>query len=186
MANRGMTPAVLAEIAKKQLRIVHFLEMYFATTERACTWGRHLTWGGNTYLAAGNLLTLPDISESTAMQAGSVDIVLSGVNQANIAVALTENFIEKRVVIRRGFIDTADQLIIDPVIKFDGRIDSWRLAEDADNGTSTITWTAASHWVDFERTNGRTTNDKEHQVLFPGDRFFEYAAETVDMKWGAS
>ena len=181
-----MTPAVLTEIAKKQLRMVHFLELYFATVERACTWGRHLTWGGNTYLATGSLLSLPDIDESVEMRSNSASIVLSGVDQASIAIALTENFIDKRVVIRRGFIDPADQLIIDPVIKFDGRIDSWGLAEDADDGTSTITWLAASHWVDFERTAGRTTNDKEHQVIFPGDKFMEFAAETIDLKWGVS
>lgn len=179
-----MTAAAIAASASQQQRIVYFVELYFSTIERATTWGRNITWGGNTYLAGGNLLTLPDIEESVGIQSGSASIVLSGVNQSSIAIALTENFIDRRVVIMRGFIDVNDQIIIDPVIQFDGRIDSWSLAEDVDNGTSTITWVAASHWIDFERTSGRTTNDKEHQVLFPGDKFFEFSGETVELSWG--
>ena len=185
MPARGMTAAAIAASASQQQRIVYFVELYFSTIERATTWGRSITWGGNAYMAGGNLLTLPDIEESVEIQSSSASVVLSGVNQANIAIALTENFIDKRMVIMRGFIGTNDQLIIDPVIQFDGRIDGWSLSEDVDNGTSTITWVAASHWVDFERTAGRATNDKEHQVLFPGDKFFEFSGETVDIKWGA-
>lgn len=184
MASRGMSTAMLTEIAKQQLRLFHLVEMYFASTGYLTTGHRNLVWNGNTYSALGNLLSFGEIAESADIRAGSINIVLSGVNQANIATALTENFIERRVVIRRGFLNAADHIIVDPVILFDGRIDSWDLNEDVTSGTSTITWKAASHWVDFERAAGRRTNNEDQQVWFPGDKGFEFAAQNDEIRWG--
>lgn len=184
MAGRGMSAAMLAEIVKQQLRLFHLVEMYFSTAGYLTTSSRNIVWSGNTYSALGNLLSFGEVEESTDIRAGSLNITLSGVNQGNIATALTENFIERRVVIRRGFRDAADQVIIDPVILFDGRIDSWSLREDVMDGTSTITWQVASHWIDFDRVYGRRTNNEDQQVWFPGDRGFEFAAQTDDIRWG--
>lgn len=184
MAGRGMTAAMQTEVAQQQLRMFHLLELYFSVTGYLTTGNRDIVWGGNTYSALGNWLSFGEVDESADLRAGSVNIGLSGVNQANISTALTENFIERRAVIRRGFFDANNQVIIDPVILFDGRIDSWSLHEDVDNNTSTITWQAATHWIDFERAAGRRTNHDDQQVWFPGDRGFEFAAETDDIVWG--
>lgn len=184
MPSRGMSAAMLTEIAKQQIRPVHFIELYFSTTEYLTTGRRNITWSGNTYSALGNLLDFGETDESTDMRAGSVNIMLSGVNQGNIAIALTENFIERRAVIRRGFLDASDQIIVDPIILFDGRIDSWGLSEDVTGGTSVITWSAASHWVDFERVSGRRTNNEDQNVWFPGDKGFEFAAQADEIRWG--
>lgn len=184
MANRGMSAAMLAEIAKPQLRLFHLVEMYFTTIGYLTTGRRNIVWNGNTYSALGNLLSFGDVAESADIRAGSINLVLSGVNQANIATALTENFIDRRVVIRRGFLDASDIIIVDPIILFDGRIDSWDLNEDVTTGDSTVTWKAASHWIDFERISGRRTNNEDQQVSFPGDKGFEYAAQTEEIRWG--
>lgn len=184
MAGRGMSAAMLTEVAKQQLRVLHLLELYFSTTGYLTTARRNIVWAGNTYSALGNWLSFNEVEESTDIRAGSVNIMLSGVNQANVQSALTENFIERRAVIRRGFLDAGDQVIVDPIIIFDGRIDSWSLREDAAGGTSEITWQAASHWADFDRVYGRRTNNEDQQVWFPGDRGFEFAAQTDDIRWG--
>lgn len=184
MANRGMSGAMLAEIAKRQLRLLHLVEMYFSATSYLTTAPRNIVWGGNTYGALGNLLSFGEVEESTDIRAGSVAIELSGVNQGNVATALTENFIDRRIIIRRGFRDASDQIIIDPVSIFDGRIDSWSLREDVMAGTSTIAWQTASHWIDFDRIYGRRTNNEDQQGWFPGDKGFEFAAQADDLRWG--
>lgn len=184
MANRGMSGAMLTENAKQQTRPFHLIEFYFSTTDYLTTARRNIPWNSINYIALGNLLSFSDLEESTEIRAGSFNVVLSGVNQANIAVALTENFIERRIVIRRGLLDVNDAIVVDPVILHDGRIDGWNLNEDVTNGTSTIKWNAASHWIDFERVAGRRTNNEDQQVWFPGDKFFEFAAQNDEIRWG--
>ena len=184
MSARGLTAPEQVAIESQQLRIAHLLEIHFSTVDRATTWGSALAWGGNTYLATGGLLSLPDIEESMDIRSGAVSIVLSGVNQSSIATALTENFIDRRVVIMRGFLDTANNWSVNPRIIFDGRIDSWRIAEDVDEGYSTVTWSVSSHWVDFERSSGRTTNYQEAKINSPGDDFFKFSAEISEITWG--
>ncbi len=184
MANRGMSAAMLSEIAGQKIRIFHLLELYFSTVGYLTTARRNIVWNGNTYHALGNWLSFGEVEESTEIRSGTMNVTLSGVNQANIQMALTENFIERSVIVRRGFLNATDQIVIDPLVIFDGRVDSWSLTEDVVQGTSTIVWQAASHWIDFDRTYGRRCNSEDQQIFFPGDRFFEFAAQTDEIRWG--
>ena len=56
--------------------------------------------------------------------------------------------------------------------------------EDSED-SSDVTVSAASHWKDFEKENGRRTNDNSQKIYFPSDEGFEFAAKTIkDLKWG--
>jgi hypothetical protein len=42
-----------------------------------------------------------------------------------------------------------------------------------------------SHWADFEKKNGRKTNNTSQQRFFSGDVGMDFASQTVqDIKWG--
>lgn len=187
MAGRGMSSAMLAEIDKEQVYFFNLLEFEWPEdTDYLTDHPRELEWNGNTYLSTGDLLAVPTVSEQGNIQVNTVTLKLSGVNQSNVSKALSVNFIDVPVVIRRGFFDSSDHSIIsDPIVLFKGYISTFGITEDITSGDSTLTWTLTSHWVDFERKNGRQTNDSLHRELYPGDRFFEYAGQTVeDFKWG--
>jgi hypothetical protein len=112
-------------------------------------------------------------------------VTLSGVDQVYIAEILQHNYIDRRLVIRKAFL-TGDTAVVDIIPYLDGRIDQPIVNENPEDGTCTVSLTAGSHWIDFERTSGRHTNDAEQQLWFPGDTFFELVgASRDDIKWGA-
>ena len=181
-----MTALMLAEIAKEKVRMFHLVEFYFDSETIYFSMSyKDISWNGNTYLATGNLLNISDISEEVGLKVGAVSIKLSGVNQANIATALSEDYTDRPVKIYRGFLSEGYLIISDPMLMFDGRIDSFSLSEDIETGTSTLTWDVPSHWADFEKQSGRRCNMEDQQLYFPDDKGFDFTSEIVkDLKWG--
>lgn len=185
MANRGMSAAMLTEIAKQNVKMVHLVQFHFSTIEYITDWQINIPWDGNDYLSLGNLLSIPPIPEIINPRVGSIPIKFSGVNQANISTALTEDYTDIQVINYIGLLNTSYSLIVDPILIYDGRIDNYELNENPGEGTSTLTWHVASHWADFEKRSGRRTNDNDQQNLFSGDKGFEFSSEIVkDLKWG--
>jgi hypothetical protein len=42
-----------------------------------------------------------------------------------------------------------------------------------------------SHWADFDKTNGRKTNNTSQQRFFSADVGMDFSSQTVqDIKWG--
>ena len=183
---RGMTAAVAAEIAGGAVRLFHLVELRFDSgTQFRTDAHRDIAWGGNTYAGDGNLLSVGEVSESVDIRTGQLRLSLSGVAQANIATALSEPYTDREVFIYRGFLDAADYVIVNPYLHYAGRIDTFGIDEDPDQGASTVSWTVASHWVDFEKTGGRRTNHADQGHLFPGDEGFAFSSQVAtDITWG--
>lgn len=186
--DRGASTAVVDEIVKSTNSPCYLVELYFdsATVRITDAW-RNISWGGNTYLADGNLLGFSGIEETAELQIPSVTLSVSGVNQSYIAVVLAEPYLDRRVVIYKAFLDYTQGVVSSPIIIFDGRLDSMGISDDPAGGTSTVAFTATSQWADFERTPGRHTNPAEQGVYFPGDKFFDYCNQiNKQIKWGAA
>jgi len=191
MADRGASAAFLTELVKDQNEPFHLFELQLDVadggTVRNTDLHRDVSWGGNSYLANGHFMQFSGIQESAELRVKTCSVTLSGVDQAWIATVLTVNYIDRRLLIYKGFVNaTTDAVIVDPIAIFDGRVDSAQTEEDPSAGTCSVTLTAADDWVDFERLNGRHTNPTEQQALFPSDLGFQY----VDMinkqiQWGA-
>lgn len=187
MTDRDASADVLAEIAKAASQPIHLVELYLDTqTVRVTDAWRNVSWGGNDYIAVGQLLAFDGIDESVDLQVTSVRVSLSGVMQESIALVLSHNYIDARLVIYKAFIDsTASGVVIDPIAIFDGRCDAPLIEENPDDGKCLLLLSAAQHWVDFERRPGRHTNHEEQQLHFPGDMGFQYVANlNRDLKWG--
>jgi hypothetical protein len=76
-------------------------------------------------------------------------------------------------------------IVADPILIFEGRMDSPVIDENPDDGSCTVTVSASNAWVDFERLSGRHTNHEEQQIFFPGDKGFEFvSAVTSEITWG--
>ena len=79
-------------------------------------------------------------------------------------------------------------------MSFSGNIDTPIITDDPTSGTSTISLSAASTFVDFERRSGRKTNQSEQDLYNAvnkvggsviADTGFEYNTNsTVDIWWG--
>ncbi|MFQ5510061.1 MAG: hypothetical protein ACE5FN_12125 [Leptospirillia bacterium] len=187
MAGRGMSAAMLAELDKADIRPCRLVNFYFDSGTLRYTDAAHnvTTAGGNIYLSDGNLTGVDTIKETAPLKRGSLKVKLSGVPLANIATALTEPYTDRRVTVHIALLDAVGTPIPSPLLVYDGRIDSFELIEKA-GGTANVKWDVASHMADFEKTNGRRTNDSEQQAMFPGDDGFKFASTVdPDTEWGS-
>ena len=140
--------------------------------------------GANTYLAQGQFLYFGNIVESSDLRVGQVDLTFTAVDTTTVALLLNNNYMNKRVVIYRAILDSDYSFTSDDVFTvFDGRIMNYSIRET--DSTATVTMTVASLFADFERKNGRRTNDASQQSVFSGDLGMNFSAEIVkDIKWG--
>jgi hypothetical protein len=112
-----------------------------------------------------------------------LNLGLSGADQTFISTALNENVVNDSVTIHRGFLDDNNALIADPFLLYQGTIDTFEISEQGSD--SNIIFKIVSHWADFDKTNGRKTNNTSQQRFFSSDVGMDFSSETVqDIKWG--
>lgn len=136
------------------------------------------TSGVITYSAQGEFMGFSTVSEDFDVKVGKFTIYLSA-----LAPNFVRNFVYQdpttgqkvdtegcRVVIYKAFLDRANDLeILDqPIIVFDGLIYNIAISESAE--TSQINIDCATLFSDFERTNGRKTNNGSNW-LFQGSNY---------------
>lgn len=125
---------------------------------------------------AGKLKTIATHKQDRNLTVGSIQFTLSGTDDEEVIRLVSEgvSFIDRKVVIYQAVMDTnGDVLPMDPdtngaLIYFQGRVTGGGIQEEfssTEGGTSTITWQAANQFYDFERVNGRITDDAAHRGL---------------------
>ena len=184
---RSLTTAVKNELATNDIRPVHLITFGFGTPVNItdCSFSLTSSVSGSsvTYNASDFILGITNHTEETDITKSSVGISLSGADQAFISIVLGENVINDSVDIFRGFLDDSNALIADPFLLYRGKIDSFDISEtDKD---SQVNLSIVSNWADFEKKNGRKTNNTSQQRFFSGDVGMDFASQTVqDIKWG--
>jgi hypothetical protein len=180
---RAINSSTAAILSDPSLRLAHFVTMVFSSTLRFTDYGHNITNGGNTFVAVNGFIDISDPSESEDLRVNSLTLQMSGVDQTFIGVFLTENWINRRVILQTVFLDASDAVVGAPITIFDGLITGFEINESKD--TSVVNITVASHWADFERKAGRLTNNNSQQYVFAGDLGMQFAASIVtDLKWG--
>ena len=184
---RNLPALIEAEIVKDATFTFHLIEFQFDTgTIYFSTLPRNILFNSNLYIAGADMISFGNVVESQNVELGSMTFKLSGVDLTNVAQALTEDFMDRPVILRRAFLSTINySLLADPFIIYEGRITSFKLNENPATGMSDLTWNTASMWADFQTTSGRRSNNNDQQIRFPGDKAFEYAhLTTFDLRWG--
>ena len=155
------------------------------------------TTADKTFTTLGGFLGFSQIAEERLFTTSEITISLSGVpafgktaddGSGNtvtlnfIQQFLNYNYVDQPVRIYRVFFDE-NITNLGSMLMFDGRI-SAPVIEDDPQDTTTVAATCASHWQDYERSNGQITNDNRQQVLYTGDRAFQYASKVIqDITW---
>lgn len=182
---RSMTPATEAALVAADLRPVMFFEGEFPTASvRFWTGLSPIDWNGQTWIGAGNLIGLSSVEEGTDVAATGVEVQLAGVPPSLVAAVIgdAQQGLPGRVWI--GLLDAAGALIIDPVQVFAGRLDVPQIADQVD--TCTISISYESRLIDLNRPREWRYTHESQQVLYPGDKGFEYVAALQDKEitWG--
>ena len=184
---RSLTTAVKNELATNDIRPVHLITISFGTPVNItdCSFSLTSSVSGSsvTYSASDFILGISNHTEETDITKSSVSISLSGADQTFISTVLNENVVNDNVDIFRGFLNDSNGLIADPFLLYRGKIESFEIQEGEKD--STVALSIVSHWADFEKKNGRKTNNTSQQRFFSTDVGMDFASQTVqDIKWG--
>ena len=144
--------------------------------------------GAFTYLANGFILGLDGIQESSNINIGSITLGISAVNQSLISDVLNNGHLNKKVTIKRIFLDPNTYEPIGGASStlfsvYSGRIEGMSIKESGED--SVMELSVANHWTDFTRQNGRQTNSTSQQHHFENDLSMEFAPQTgKKLIWG--
>jgi len=184
---RALTTAIKNELATNDIRPVHLITIGFGTPVNItdCSFPLTSSVSGSsvTYLASDHLIGISDFSEQTDVSKSTITLTLSGAEQTFISVVLNENVINDTVTIFRGFLADDNTIVADPFLLYKGSIENFEIQEK--ETSSTLSLSIVSHWADFNKKNGRKTNNVSQQRFFSTDVGMDFSSQTVqDIKWG--
>jgi len=176
----------------------HLITIGFSTVQRLTDHVHDVSYdfgsGVETFIASGRMMGLSTIEEEQGISNPSISFSVSGANTSDVSIIMAEDYTNKRLTVRRGFYNTSNQtrdidIAGKPLIIFDGKINSWAFEDNPEDGVSVVTYEVASHWADWERTNGRKSNNENAKTAnnneFPNDKSFNYVYDQIgDRVWG--
>tara|TARA_R100000234_G_scaffold87566_1_gene56081 strand:- start:1448 stop:2014 length:567 start_codon:yes stop_codon:yes gene_type:complete len=186
---RTLTTAVKNELLTGQIKPVHLLTIGFGTpvniTDNAFDLTSSVSGSSVTYSSSAFLVGASSFEEQTDITKTTLSVSLSGVDTSFISVVLGENIVNDSVTIYRGLLNSSNALIADPILLYQGNIDTFEINETETE--SNVKLMVVSHWADFEKKSGRKTNNASQQRFFSTDVGMDFSSQTVlDLKWGRS
>jgi len=170
------------------LTVGYALEMLFpAGPLRINTTASDVTFGGNTFIAAGDTATVSGINEQATLTAANLSIRLSGLNNAAVAAAIddlnTNNPQGKLCAVYMYLMDTNHALIGQPY-----RVGKWRMdtMHFTSGATASIALTGTSVLADWKMLHTRYYTDSDQKSRFTTDTFFDLMVinQDVQVTWG--
>ena len=140
----------------------------------------NLTIDGNTYIAAGGLLSITDFVDSANFSIEKLDIQLAGIvslptGETVLKTIQQLQYIDKPVLITRAFME--DFKVAHTIVLYKGYINNMSGALGAEGESTTATIETSSHWTDFDRVSARYTNQNSQHDYHPADNGFSFAKE---------
>ncbi len=184
---RTLTAGMVTEVTGESLQPVLLVKLEFDSADLNLWTGiGDLSFGGDTYTGAGDLLAFSQVEESDELKAVGLTGTLSGIPSSLIAIALAEDYMGRPVTLWFGVL-TGDPpaLVADPVIVFAGLIDTMPI-EDAGE-TATIQVQAENRLVRLEESRSRRYTSEDQAIDYPGDRGLDFVVGLNDGReivWG--
>ena len=180
---RGLISAVKTKLASGKFAMAHLLKLELNTTYKYTDFANDIVDGPvDTYTANGFLQGIGAITESSNINIGSMDISISAVNQTIVSDVLNNGHLHRNVTVKRAILND-DNTVAGSFQIYAGFIEGMSIRDSAD--TSIINFAVANHWADFERIEGRRTNESSQQHYFSGDKCFEFADQAGKrVYWG--
>ena len=175
---------ILNELEELSNLTITFSEEALRTTTRAMLYFEGTPSLSYTYQANGFIMGLDGVTENSNLNIGSLTLGVSSVNQTLVSDMLANGHLNRRIKVRRAFLDSDNDLISNAVFQvYSGRIEGLSIKESGED--SMMELSVANHWADFERDNGRQTNNTSQQHHFDGDLSMEFAPQTgKKLLWG--
>lgn len=159
------------------ITIAHLVTLQLPGTTGATTdltdFRRDITLEG-TVFQAGRIKSIGEVRQTQDLANFNVSVTLSGLVEEELQRVLdSTKYIGRDIQIRRLYMDEDENIVqmtdITPYITyFQGQITSIGIQENtrvSGTGTSDVTWTCSSRLNNFNRVNGRITDDSVHRGL---------------------
>lgn len=191
---RNLDSGLITSLTGKQLYIVDLIEIHLATAVYFTNGHIDIDYdsptapdvGTNTYLAQGQYLGFGNVQESTDIRVSNLAITFTAVDFTTLGYVLSNDYIDRRVVLYRAVLNDDYTFNSGHIFQyFDGNISDFTINESKE--TATLTLKVASQFADYERTNGRRTNNASQQRFYSTDVGLEFSPQIqTDVKWGRS
>lgn len=180
---RTVNAAMVTALEGDGFRLAHLIYLGVGNGVYLTDYASDISHGGNTYQSTGYLLEVGNPSESRDLRVNQLGLQFSGVGQAYQSIFLQNDWMNRQGTVSKVVPNLSGGINGTPLVVFDGQITNWQFQESG--GSSKVIVSLSSHWADFEKKQGRLTNNNSQQFYYAGDVGFEYAAHTVrDIKWG--
>lgn len=183
------SPEQVAEFAKRQVRLDLLVEFRFASeTMRVWNGNTALETGGNTYLPMYGYGSIDGLGMASGTASEAVTFQMSGLpGQALdfLAMALdSNNEVDQRiVVVSLQLFDDEWQPLGVPAPIFWGFMQPPRISRtemgSTEGAIQSISMTAENAFFNRSRPAYGKYTDRDQQVRFPGDRFFQFTPNLV-------
>ena len=183
--SRTLSTAMQAVATAEVVRPIYLVDLEFASGSIYLWSGLgDLSFNSNTYIGAGDLLTIGAVQESTELTATGAQITLGGIKQSLLTLARDEPYQGRPLTIRLGAFDENGDLIASPVILFSGFMDVMTINDSGE--TSTITVSAENKLIIFQKTAVRRYTAEDQKIEHPTDKGFEFVAKIQEKEvvWG--
>ncbi len=143
-----------------------------------------ILYAGSTFIGIGDFGKISALEENAMIQASGLSLTLSGIDPDHLSIALSEHYQGRALVVYIGLLDVDLQLIDDPLVLWQGRMDTMSVTLGI---SATITVTAENVLADWDRPRVRRYNNDDQQALYPGDKGLEFVEQSVqkEILWGA-
>jgi len=143
-----------------------------------------LTFDGDTYLGAGDLLSISQISESAELTASGISITLAGVKQSLLTIARDEPYQGRVITLYLGALNDSGDIISSPVVLFSGFMDVMNISDSGE--TSSIIISAENKLIAFDRASVRRYTSEDQKIDYQNDKGFEFVAKIQEKEiiWG--
>lgn len=186
--SRDIAAGTAAAAAAEVVRPFLLVELDFSSGfVRVNTTPYTLVHETNNYLGIGDLGRVEAPEESAGLSAPVVELELSGIPPTHIATALGEAYQGRSCKIWLGFLDEDHAIVDTPVLMFSGSIDTLDVVDVVGDGSAgSITVTAESELIEWERPRVLRYTTEAQQELFPGDKGLSHVSSMQDfeLKWG--
>ncbi len=143
-----------------------------------------ISLNGNTYVSQGQILSISSVVREKEIRLHGLNLNFSSVEDVLQTRLLERNLTGETCKLLLVLLDDSGVVLDGYCINmFQGRFDSWTLADSGK--TATISIKITSSWSKPEGHAGRMTNPSDQQARYEGDKFFQYAHESREaIKWG--
>ena len=182
---RDVSVATAAASKDAVIRLLYFVELEFDGPSylRFNASNVDIPWNGNIFYGAGNMGSISAIKEGSDLESNGLTLVLSGIKQEYISIALADDIQGRPVRVYAALLDENYHIIRDPMPLGPWRMDTMSIGY---GDTCTLTLQCESRMAGWARSNVKRYTHEEQIARFPGDMGLEYIADmpTRDFNWG--